>query len=49
MPGFDILHIALIMGIAFLAFGPERLREIMRTVGQTVAEFRRSSQDCRTC
>jgi sec-independent protein translocase protein TatC len=44
MPGFDIGHLALFAAIAMLVFGPQRLQEIMRTVGQTVDEFRRASQ-----
>jgi sec-independent protein translocase protein TatC len=44
MPGFDVGHIALLLAIALVVFGPERLQEITRTLGQTVNEFRRSSQ-----
>jgi sec-independent protein translocase protein TatC len=44
MPGFDIGHLALFAAIALLVFGPQRLQEIMRTVGRTVDEFRRASQ-----
>ncbi len=43
MPGFDIGHIALLLAIALVVFGPERLQEIARTLGQTVNEFRRAS------
>jgi sec-independent protein translocase protein TatC len=44
MPGFDIGHIALLLGIALVVFGPARLQEITRTLGQTVTELRRASQ-----
>jgi sec-independent protein translocase protein TatC len=44
MPGLDIGHIVLVMGIALMVFGPDRLREIARTLGQTVNELRRSGQ-----
>lgn len=45
MPGFDIGHLLLLGAIALLVFGPERLQEIVRTLGDTVAEFRRASQN----
>jgi sec-independent protein translocase protein TatC len=44
MPGFDIGHIALLLGIALVVFGPARLQEITRTLGQTLNELRRASQ-----
>ena len=44
MPGLDIGHIFLILGISLLVFGPERLRDIARTLGQTAAELRNSVQ-----
>jgi sec-independent protein translocase protein TatC len=45
MPGLSIGHVVLVIGIALLIFGPERLQEIARTLGQTVAELRRSSPE----
>jgi len=43
MPGLDIGHIALLLGIAFVIFGPERLQEVARTLGQTLNDLRRAS------
>ena len=45
MPGLSIGHIVLVLGIALLVFGPDRLQEIARSLGQTVAELQRSSPE----
>jgi sec-independent protein translocase protein TatC len=44
MPGLDIGHIGLLLIIALVVFGPERLQELARTLGQTLAEFRRADR-----
>jgi sec-independent protein translocase protein TatC len=44
MPGLDIGHIVLVMGIALLIFGPERIQEFARTAGHTLTDFQRSAQ-----
>ena len=40
-------EIILILVIALIVFGPKRLPEIGRTVGKSLREFRRASQDLR--
>lgn len=44
MPGLDIGHIVLVMGIALLIFGPERIQEFARTAGHTLTDLQRSAQ-----
>jgi sec-independent protein translocase protein TatC len=44
MLGIDISHIGLLLAIALLVFGPERLQEIARTAGETLREFQHASQ-----
>ena len=40
-------EIILILVIALIVFGPKRLPEIGRTVGKSLREFRRATQDLR--
>ncbi len=40
-------EIILILVIALIVFGPKRLPEIGRTVGKSLREFRRASEDIR--
>ncbi len=41
-------EILLILVVALLLFGPRRLPELGRTLGRSLAEFRRASSDLRT-
>lgn len=41
-------ELLLIFVLALLLFGPRKLPEIGRTIGKTVAEFRRATQEFRT-
>jgi len=47
MPNIGFQEILLILVIALIVFGPKRLPEIGRTVGKSLREFRRASQDIR--
>lgn len=40
-------ELILILVIALLVFGPKRLPEVGRTIGKSLREFRRASQDIR--
>lgn len=40
-------ELILILVIALIVFGPKRLPEIGRTIGKTMREFRRASQEIR--
>jgi TatA/E family protein of Tat protein translocase len=40
-------EVILILVIALIVFGPKRLPEIGRTIGKSLREFRRASQDLR--
>ncbi len=42
MFGLGFTEILLILGVALLVFGPEKLPEIARTLGKTMGELRRS-------
>ena len=42
------MEILLLFALALLLFGPRRLPEIGRTVGKTVAEFRKATLDFKT-
>ncbi len=44
MPGLNIGHLILVMGIAFIVFGPARMKEIAGTIGRTWVDFQRSAQ-----
>jgi sec-independent protein translocase protein TatB len=41
-------EVVLLFIVALLLFGPRRLPEIGRTIGKTVADFRRATNDFRT-
>ena len=41
-------EVLLLFGLALLLFGPRKLPEIGRTLGKTVAEFRRATLDFKT-
>ena len=47
MFGFGFGEILVILVVALLVFGPERLPEIARTLGRTMAEFRRAMDEMR--
>ena len=42
------MELLVIFALAFLLFGPRKLPEIGKSLGKTVAEFRRATQDFRT-
>ncbi|MGH9867301.1 MAG: Sec-independent protein translocase protein TatB [Candidatus Polarisedimenticolia bacterium] len=42
------LELLVLAAIGLLVFGPRRLPEIGRTIGQTLAEFRRAAMEVRT-
>lgn len=44
MPGLDPGHLVLFFLIALIVFGPERMQELARSLGRSVAEFQRASQ-----
>ena len=43
--GIQPLHIAIIVAVALLIFGPKRLPEIGRYIGKTITEFRHGTQE----
>jgi sec-independent protein translocase protein TatC len=45
MPNIDIGHLALIAVIALVVFGPQRLQDMGKSIGRTIAEFRQASQE----
>ncbi len=45
MGPIGIQEIVLIMVIALLVFGPRKLPELGRSIGKTLAEFRRASNE----
>ena len=47
MPEIGISGLIILLVVALLVFGPKRLPEIGRTVGKSLQEFRRASQDLR--
>jgi sec-independent protein translocase protein TatA len=47
MGSIGVPEIILILVIALVVFGPRRLPEIGRTVGKSLREFRKASQDLR--
>ena len=44
---FSFTHIAIVMVIALLVFGPEKLPEVARHIGKALSDFRRASTDFR--
>lgn len=48
MPQIGPLEILVVGVIALIVFGPQRLPEIARTVGKTLAELRRMAADVRS-
>ena len=44
---FSIPHLILIFVIALIAFGPEKLPQLARTLGKAMAEFRKVTGDLR--
>lgn len=47
MFGLGGTEVLVIFGLALLLFGPKKLPEIGRTLGKTLAEFRRATMDFR--
>ena len=45
MGPIGIQELVLIMVIALLVFGPKKLPELGRSIGKTLAEFRRASNE----
>ncbi len=48
MPQIGPLEVLLVGVIALIVFGPHKLPEIARTIGRSVAEFRRQANDIRS-
>jgi len=48
VPSIGPLEILFVGIIALIVFGPQRLPEIARTIGQTLAEFRRQAAEVRS-
>lgn len=47
MPSIGPLEILFVGIIALVVFGPQRLPEMARTIGKTLAEFRRQAAEVR--
>jgi TatA/E family protein of Tat protein translocase len=47
--GLGFQELALIFVVALLVFGPNKLPELARGLGKSLAEFRRASNDLRRC
>lgn len=45
MGGLSPMHLAIVLIIALLVFGPQKLPEIGRGLGQAIREFKRASRD----
>jgi Tat protein translocase TatB subunit len=48
MPSIGPAEMLMVAVIALIAFGPQRLPEIARTVGKTLAELKRQASDLRS-
>lgn len=48
MPSVGPLEILVVGVLALIVFGPERLPDIARTIGKTLAELRRMASEVRT-
>jgi sec-independent protein translocase protein TatB len=45
MFGIGFTEIVIILTIALIAFGPEKLPELMKVLGKTFGEFKKATQD----
>lgn len=43
--GFSIWHLAIVLMIALLVFGPSKLPDLGKAVGQSIREFRNSTRE----
>jgi sec-independent protein translocase protein TatA len=48
MGPIGIQELVVIMVVALLIFGPKKLPELGRSIGKTLAEFRRASNEIKT-
>ncbi len=48
MPQIGPLEILVVAAVALIVFGPEKLPEMARTVGRTIADMRRMADDIRS-
>ena len=48
MPQIGPLEILVVAAVALIVFGPEKLPEMARTVGRTIADIRRMADDIRS-
>lgn len=48
MPSLGPLEILVVAVVGLIVFGPQRLPEIARTIGKTMAELRRMASEVRT-
>ena len=47
MFGIGFTELLVILGVALIVFGPKKLPELARSLGKSLAEFRRASTDLR--
>ena|SRR5580704_3132494 len=45
---FSVPHLIIILAVALMVFGPEKLPELARTLGKVMGEFRRATGDLRS-